>query len=209
MLEDFGPYSVAFANTGRNRNSYYALKSLTTKRGLEAAIVVRDVALSGDTEEFVLRMLRDINWRPNMVAAVSTYYRAYPSTITQMWAALDAGSWVTPQLAVVLSIRDTEFTRQAIARLNRGCPVSDDPEYRVETAAAQHSAQGPAGSQGRSAKSASSLFAILQADSPDEPNTIALADDADLQRLIANDVDRGGAIAISWRDKLLEMDAQP
>ena len=209
MLEDFGPYSVAFSNTGRNRNSYNALKGLATKRAIEAAIVVRDVALAGNTEQFVLRMLRDINWRPHMVAAVSTFYRPYASTIVQMWAALDAGSWVTPQLAAVLSIRDSEFTKHAIERLSQRCPLSGDPEYHVESAVARHSAQGPAGSEGRSAKSAASLYAIVQADSPDTPAAVRLASNLDLRKLVGSDADRGGLIATSWRDELLEMDAQP
>ena len=126
-----------------------------------------------------------------------------------MWAALDAGSWVTPQLAAVLSISDNEFTHHAIDRLDRMCPFSDDPEYRIESPIERHSAQGPSGSRGRSAKSASSLFAVLQVDSPDNADVLRLAEDSEFRQLVASDVDNGGCIATSWRDKLVAVNNQP
>ena len=134
-----------FEPIGDDRNPYLALLGLHDPRSLDVVRTIRDVAAAPDSASFVVTLLRDVNWRPHLVGAIATYYNPTNGTINQMWAALNAGSWVTPQLAGILSKRDTNFVDNAMARLADCCPLSRDPEYSIESPIERHSAQGPAG----------------------------------------------------------------
>ena len=148
-------------------------------------------------------MLRDVNWRPHLVGAIATYYNTANVAIAQMWAALDAGSWVAPQLGGILSLRDPNFITNAVDRLRNRCPLSGDPEYSIGSPVERHSAQGPAGTHLRSSKSAASLLELLPEDRATE-----FSSNGDLQSLIADDYDGSARIATSWLAKFLAMDAQ-
>jgi hypothetical protein len=49
------------------------------------------------------------------------------------------------------------------------------------------------------------LFALLQTDSPENSTVCDFGDRPDIQELIASDVDNGGHISTSWREKLTGM----
>ena len=203
MLAAFGPFRVIFEPIGDDRNPYLALLGLHDPRSLDVVRTIRDVAAAPDSATFAVTLLRDVNWRPHLVGAIATYYNPTHETLAQMWAALDAGSWVTPQLAGILSRLDATFVDSAAARLVHCCPLSGNPEYSIESPIERHSAQGPAGSHQRSSKSAASLLALL---SPDHASEFSSNDD--LHSLIADDDDGSAEIATSWLAKFLELDAK-
>ena len=203
MLKAFGPFSVVFDPIGSNRTPYLSLLRLHRPGILDIVRIIRDTASKPDSTTNAVTMLRDANWRPHLVGAIATYYCTAGAAVTQMWAALDAGSWVAPQLAGVLSLCDPNFVINAAQRLHSGCPLSGDPEYSIGSPIERHSAQGPAGSHHRSSKSASSLLELLPEDRAAE-----FSSNDHLQSLIADDNDGSGKIATSWLARLLKLDAQ-
>jgi hypothetical protein len=203
MLAAFGPFAVVFEPIRDDRTPYLSLLHLHHERSLDVVRAIRDAVATPNSASCVLTLLRDVNWRPHLVGAIATYFDTTNDAITQMWAALDAGSWVTPQLAGILSKCDSDFSGKAISRLANCCPLSGDPEYSMESPIERHSAQGPAGSHHRSSKSAASLFALLPAN-----DSAQFASNDDLQTLIADDFDGSADIAASWLESFLELDAQ-
>src|SRR5215217_7637161 len=70
-------------------------------------------------------------------------------TPTALWRAVDAGSWVLPQLVVCAHIVDSDFPSQCRDRMRAGAPVAPVPDLSpVE----RHSATGPGNARQRSAK---------------------------------------------------------
>src|SRR6266446_2089749 len=56
-------------------------------------------------------LLDEENWRPHLVAAVALSVLGYNRVaFTKLWNAFDAGSWVTPQLAVVAYLCDLDLS---------------------------------------------------------------------------------------------------
>jgi O-acetyl-ADP-ribose deacetylase (regulator of RNase III) len=74
--------------------------------------------------ESEIRALMRSGWREQLMGAVALL-EAGPTDngIEEMWAAFDAGSWVIPQLAVVLSVLDPEVIPQMKKRILLNCPV--------------------------------------------------------------------------------------
>ena len=127
----------------------------------------------------------------------------FASAVTQAWRAFDSGSWVSPQLAAMLSLVDPDFATLAIDRLERGCPLSHDQDYEILSELERHSAEGPSGGYLRSCKAAAALLALLDTDIPTGRRTLACHDDPELQRLIADDKDRASELATLWRAGLM------
>ena len=203
MLAGFGPFRVVFEPIGDDRNPYLALLGLHRSNSLGVVRIIRDIAVVPGAVSFAANLLRDVNWRPHLVGAIAAFYNPTEDTIARMWAALDAGSWVTPQLGAILSKCDTEFIENATTRLANCCPLSRNPAYSIASPVEQHSAQGPANSYQRSSKAASSLLALL---APDRASDFASNDE--LQSLIEDDRDGSANIATSWLGRFLAIDAQ-
>src|SRR5277367_3696802 len=69
---------------------------------LAVSRVIKCCHSSSDPFLDIARLLDEGNWRPHLVAAVALSVLGYDcAAFTKLWAAFDAGSWVTPQLAVV------------------------------------------------------------------------------------------------------------
>ena len=119
------------------------------------ALNVLDQALQASPQVVheVCALLKDLNWRPNLVgaAAVARARMASGVVVRELWAALDRRSWVSPQLAVAASIVDPRFGDGARARMGRATgkafsalaalaeivpPPPDDPEHGGQMAVA-------------------------------------------------------------------------
>ncbi len=168
--------------------------------------VIQCCGSASNPYEDICLLLGHINWRPHLVAAVAIATLPYnPDANRELWAAINSGSWVIPQLAAAASFRDPAFAQQARERLRAG--------YRVDTsrsaglsAPERHSATGPGGSLHRSAKTTASLIRLLELEAA---KSLVFEDlPADVIALAGKDVDASGDIAESWLKMLTSQLAQ-
>jgi len=204
-LEEFGPFASAFAPVG-DSTSYLALLDL---RGAEVQVVLDRIEQALSTEApqpWVYRLLADPDWRPHLVGALAMLLdegaRLEPMAL---WQAIDAGSWVTPQLVVTASFVDGAFVERACARIRASCPVSI-PEGL--SASERHVATGPASALERSAK----LLASLSCASSFVPALSTWLEETaagpSIQDLLDQDVDDSPLLVKGWRDHLALQFAQ-
>ena len=165
------------------------------------SLVMKCCASVPNPYEDICRLLRQNNWRSHLVAAVAL--ATLPSNTEaniELWNAIDKGSWVTPQLAVVGLLRDPMFADRARETLRSGCSVDASQAARL-SAAERHSSTGPGGRVERSAKTAASLVALVGL-LPETDWLVAEAASADLMNLLDKDIDSSGMIAERWLKKL-------
>lgn len=119
---------------------------------------------SADPEGEIGALLREADWRCHLVAGVAlavSELRTKPKLVEALWGAVDAGSWVSPQLGVCLAIIDPDFSLRAKARIESGCPVVVRPSATSgEVAARRHVEQARDGLIGRSAKAIASFLKL-------------------------------------------------
>jgi hypothetical protein len=123
--------------------------------GVVEALDALDGALRTSTSivHEISALLRDLNWRPNLVAAaaVARAGMGQGPVLRELWLAIDRPSWVSPQLAAATSIVDPRFADGARARSARATgktatalaalaglppPPGGDPESGAATALA-------------------------------------------------------------------------
>lgn len=183
-------------------HGYLALLRLSSVDCVDAVRLVRRCASADVDRADELGLLGDLNWRPTLVAAVAALFLPPDARIAAaLWQRFDAGSWVVPQIAVVLSEIDPEFLTEARTRLEAHCPL-DDSELRALTMADRHSAAGPEGGAARSAKAASALEAVVSSLTPQPEWLAAGLASPEHQALVSSDIDAGGRIALEWRRRL-------
>ncbi|MCA9776652.1 MAG: macro domain-containing protein [Candidatus Eremiobacteraeota bacterium] len=90
----------------------------------EALAVAGDcLAASSDPDREVTALLKQ-GWREHLIAGAALLSGGVnETTLRALWDALDADSWVVPQLAVILPLVDPEASSQMKKRLLLGCPV--------------------------------------------------------------------------------------
>jgi hypothetical protein len=160
--------------------------------------VIECCRLSSDPFQDIGRLLEESNWRFHLVAAVALSAIGYDRTaFNKLWSAIDAGSWVTPQLAVVAYLRDPDFIDRARVRVQSRCPV-DTSRFTSMTPFERHVAAGPAGAPQRSAKAVNALIYLLSLfPGPLDWLTTELAS-PDLATLLSEDRDHASSIAEHW-----------
>jgi hypothetical protein len=132
-------------------------------------------------------LLQSKDWRPHLVAIISLLtFEAIEreKLINQLWERLAYGSWISPQILVVLSLIDRNFISKAERLL--------DEEFKVNftgTSSIEHYV-----SHGGITTGASKLKII---------GAIHYLLGKTLDR--ENDLEQGGAIAKSWSDRLFEL----
>jgi hypothetical protein len=189
----FGPFAAIFEAGGPG------YLSLLRVREPGAQIVIDGIAKAlscGESAQWVAALLQEANWRPHLVGAVALLLE--PSLDCQLlWQAVDRGSWVTPQLVVTATLVDPTFREQARSRVATLCPVVVPVGL---TPLQRHSATGPAGEQGRSAKMLASLIAA-SVEFPDlAPWRAEVVEDEHIKSLLAKDAswDNSDKIVASW-----------
>jgi len=136
-----------------------------TEWNLNKSLERLDLICDNNEQELIVegihKLLNDENWRPHLVAIMASF-KLTPSEqkklIPELWARLEKGSWISPQILSVLSIIDGEFEFKANEILKNGFNVSFSPMKMIE----HHSARGPEGSKGASEKVLSSINSLLE-----------------------------------------------
>jgi len=167
--EGFGAFAPLF------EDSIAYLTLLNCDHGSKDAIalVMKCCAAVSNPYRDICQLLRQPNWRPNLVGAVAIAALGHdPEATSQLWVTIDRGSWVTPQLAATAFLRDPQFTDHALERLQRGAM--------------------------RSAKAASSLVHLLQRLPPRSGRVIVSPTSAEINKLLNEDKDSSGKIAECW-----------
>ena len=170
----------------------FAEKSLCLVKGIV------DSAPEPDTE--IVSLFEQINWQFHLPAAVATLMSVRQMTLIQsLWNAFDHGSWVMPQLAVIASLADGEFSANAKHRITNLCPV-DSPDGL--SSFENHLLRGPANDVQRSAKGVNSLLALCATQPDLEDWCKEISASGPVADLSKQDIDSSAHIAISWLDRL-------
>lgn len=141
-------------------------------------------------------MLANPDWRTQLVGALALILdggrRLSP---TALWAAIDAGSWVTPQLVATGYLVDPAFPARVRERLEANCSVVVPANL---SAVERHRATGPATAEQRSAKLLASLVRIGMLVPALTGWLRTAASRPELAALQAADRDKSGNIAENW-----------
>jgi hypothetical protein len=197
-LDQFAVFSPVFVS----EPGYLDLLNLGPRAAKQAVSLVAECCKkSEDPYQEIGRLLDETDWRFHIVAAVALSVLGYDGpTFIKLWGAFDAGSWVTPQLAVAAYLRDPSFSENARARIESRCPVN--PSRLISMSPVQrHVAAGPAGAGERSAKAAACLVYLAGLHGQVEWLTSELSS-PDLETLLSEDLDRAAIIAQEWLAQL-------
>ncbi len=109
----FGPFAVAFSG-----GEYLELLGLHSSVAAQNAITCVEIALQhGDSQRWITALLRDMNWRPNLVGAVALMLDPTAADAGLLWEAIDRGSWVVPQVVIATAIVDPRFRERICTRV--------------------------------------------------------------------------------------------
>lgn len=201
MPNDFGVFAPIFEAP----HGYLVLLNLATEDSVASVNAIKVCCMKPSSLSDVSLLLEESNWRPTLVACVAALFMSHtPETTKQLWQRLDRGSWVTPQIAVVLSMTDPEFESQARRRLENHCPL-DATDLLAMTMPERHSAEGPAGGHARSAKAAASLSWLSSLKFPDASWLKAVQASAEHQALKSEDIDSAEVITERWHHRIAEV----
>ena len=201
-LEEFGPFSSAFERLESNVPGHLALLNLRNE-DVEAALMrVRNAVQNPNWELYAKVCFSDPNWRPHLVAGCALLYIHSEDVLPALWQAFDSGSWVAPQLAVIGYFSDAKFGERAKSRIEAGCPVC--PPQGM-TAAERHSATGPAGIAGRSAKNMASLLNMCARSAELSSWAKEIRTQPDVSQMLEYDMDRSADIAENWFQRISQL----
>lgn len=201
MPSNFGVFAPVFESA----HSYLALLNLSADDSADSVRLVRRCASEDVDRSGTLNLLADLNWRPTLVAAVAAIFQPTDTrVIAALWHRFDSGSWVTPQIGIILSIIDPDFLIRARERLEAHCPV-DFSELRACSAPERHSAAGPAGGTERSAKAANALRSIILNLTAPPEWVSEILNSPEHQALVALDVDSADVISERWAARLAQI----
>jgi hypothetical protein len=159
--------------------------------------LARDGAL-----RFIDILFDDPNWRPHLVGAIALILDDGDRLEAGgLWRAIDAGSWVIPQLVVIALMVDREFPARLVERVESLCPVSVPLGL---SPAERHSATGPGSSRQRSAKLLASLLSVGTAVPSLSSRIAGFREEPAVVELLKQDVDKASDIAASWQRQLVE-----
>jgi hypothetical protein len=199
-LSKFGPFAIVFAQGPRLTPGYLELLGLHN----EAAQVVLDrlesAVSSVEASGFIDALFDEPNWRPHLVGAMALLIEQDQHfTPVGLWRAVDAGSWVTPQLVVTAYFVDPEFRQRLVERVEAMCPVSVPGSM---SPLERHSATGPASPVQRSAKLMASLVFVGRRLPSTLPWVDAMCAKPRIAELLAQDVDDAAGICEDWLEQL-------
>lgn len=202
LPERYGPFANVFETGELEVPGYLKLLNLADN---DASVVLRRIqrALTHEgANRFIFLLLEDCNWRPQLVGCLACLLRPDFDATGSLWRAIDAGSWITPQLAVVLLCLDRNFIRETRVRVESGCPVSP-----IEGLSLMESyvATGPAGNKERSAKMMATLMHLSGKITELATWRKAVLAREDVQDLLASDRDNAGKIVSFWAGNLTKL----
>jgi len=173
----------------------------------------------------LLKLLKDQNWRAQLVGAIATaLHGPSPTLVATLWNAIEEGSWVGPQLSVAVFLVDPQFeshakeriegirniaqkppprepelpTREHLAIMEEAVhhALSENPFSEIAQSARRHSEQGPDTDLEDLAKAIASLLALVAKTQPTWVREQLERDD--IRRLLEYQDEDFGAFAIKW-----------
>jgi hypothetical protein len=191
---EFGPFAAVLKSPGEP-----APLVLLSMRSVEVGAVIGRIAqalAADDAVQGVDALFASPDWRPHLIGAAALILdagrRLDPSS---MWKAVDAGSWVTPQLVTTAYLVDPSFADRVRERIDAKCAVAVPSNL---SPAERHRATGPATPEQRSAKLLASLVRIGML-APSLTGWLrTAASRPELAALQAADRDKSGNIAENW-----------
>jgi hypothetical protein len=195
---EFGAFAAVLKSPGEP-----APLTLLSMRGEEAGAVIGRIeqALSADDSvRAVGALFASPDWRPHLLGAVALILDANRRLDSSpLWQAIDAGSWVTPQLVTTAYLIDPSFAGRLRDRIDAKCAVTVP---RNLSPAERHRATGPATPEQRSAKLLASLVRIGML-APSLTGWLrTAASRPELAALQAADRDKSGNIAENWLENI-------
>ncbi|RKZ77699.1 MAG: hypothetical protein DRR19_27555 [Candidatus Parabeggiatoa sp. nov. 1] len=89
--------------------------------------LIKAVEESDQITDQIIALLNSRNWRHQLIATIAILYLdVNKALIFKLWNAFDRGSWVCPQIAAALFLKDTNFIESAIERINNLCEIKDE-----------------------------------------------------------------------------------
>lgn len=199
-LSKFGPFAIVFTQHRGSIPSYLVLLGLFNEGTQDVISGTQSVLEPAKDGGWIDALFDDPNWRPHLVGAIALVLDDTEHFApTGLWRAVDAGSWVTPQLVVTAYFVDPEFPHRVIERIEALCPVSVPASL---TPLERHSATGPANLKQRSAKLMSSLVFMGRRVPSLSTWLDAVCEDARIAELLAQDVDDTADICDEWLEQL-------
>jgi hypothetical protein len=190
----FGPFAAVLKSPGEP----VPLILLSMRSAQAGAVIdrIERVMASEDAVRGVDALFASPDWRPHLLGAVALILdggrRFDPSG---MWKAIDAGSWVTPQLVTTAYLIDPSFADRLRDRIDAKCAVVIAPNL---SSVERHHATGPATPEQRSAKLLASLVRIGVL-APALAGWLRTASSRpELAALQTADRDKAGNIAENW-----------
>lgn len=172
MPNDFG----AFAPVFESAHGYLALLNLAGDDAAARVRLVKDCCSAPSAAVDVEMLIGEPDWRPNLVAVVAAFFLPpWSRNLDSFWKRLDSATWVSPQIAVGLSIIDPDFSEQCRVRLGRF---------------------------DRCAKAANALSWLAARIEPTPAWLPPVMNSQEHKTLIASDVDEGDLIAADWHGRI-------
>lgn len=191
---EFGPFAAVLKASGEP-----APLVLLSMRSQEVGAVIgriEQALAADDAVPGVDALFASPDWRPHLIGAAALILDAGRRLdASSMWKAIDAGSWVTPQLVTAAYLIDPSFADRVRARMEAKCVVVVPPDL---SPAERHRATGPATPAQRSAKLLASLVRIGLLAPALTGWLRTAASRPELAALQAADRDKSGNIAENW-----------
>jgi hypothetical protein len=199
-LSKFGPFASVFEKGQLAVPGHLELLNL---QGPGADVVIDRIQVAIQSEElarWVDALFDDPNWRPHLVGAIAILLDGGAKLTTEpLWHAIDAGSWVTPQLVVTAYFADPLFPEHLVERINNRCEVTVPSGLSpVE----RHSATGPGGAVHRSAKLLASLLCLGERLPALSLFLQRISTEPEITELLGKDIDNAAAITERWYTQL-------
>lgn len=197
----FGPFAEVFERGELAVPGHLELLGLDQPGAQIVIDRIQRALASGPAQTWIDTLFTQPNWRAHLVGAVALVLDDRATlTSPSLWHAIDAGSWVLPQLVVCAYVIDPDFPSRCRERIHAGAKVS--PPLGLSPVA-RHSATGPSNTLQRSAKLLVSLATVGR-------RLPSLADwietecaRPELASLISQDVDGAAVICDRWFGELL------
>jgi len=197
-LDTFGPFACVF-DRGELRVPGH-LKLMNTTAPEETLVVLRrieGILQAGGYEDGLRSLLSDANWRPHLVGAVALLLMENPSPfVGGLWQAVRHGSWMSPQLVLVLSAVDPDFWTACDDRA--ACWFDIQRPSGVMSAATAHSVRGPGNVSSRAGKELSALVAIAEEAPAGAAWLASVQGDPRYEATLAADIDKAGQLVRFW-----------
>jgi len=167
----------------------------------QALVEIAGIIRQGDCRPWIRALFESADYSAQVIGAFACLVKPDPESLGCLWKAIDGGTWITPQLAVVAYLTDPEFAARAQARIEARCPISppplEDETVHDESTGAQAAALLPA-------MMAASLLALCERSPALAPWAAAAREEPEIAAMLAS-----GSIGqhlqrftLDWLDKI-------